>query len=284
MKDASKNPQQTNNILVIGGTGKTGRRVVERLKTREIQVRIGSRAGEPPFDWENPETWAGALDGMDKVYITFQPDLAIPGARKAIEGFTSLAVKNGIQKMVLLSGKGEKEAELCEQVVMNAGVDWTIVRASWFNQNFSESFLFDPILAGHVALPRGEALVPYVDTDDIADVVVEALLNDDHVGQTYELTGPRQLTFKQATEEISDATGRDIVFTTITMDEYEKMLRKYEVPEDIIWLITYIFTEVLVERNSIVTNDIQKVLGRKAKDFAEYARETASTRIWNPAN
>jgi uncharacterized protein YbjT (DUF2867 family) len=267
---------------VIGGTGKTGRRVVERLKTRDIPVRIGSRGGEPPFDWEKPETWAGALDGMDTVYITFQPDLAVPGAREAIEEFTSLAVKSGIQKMVLLSGKGEKEAELCEQVVMNAGADWTIVRASWFNQNFSESFFLDPILTGHVALPRGEALVPYVDTDDIADVVVEALLNDDHVGQTYELTGPRQLTFKQVTEEISDVTGRDIAFTPITMDEYEKMLREYEVPEDYIWLINYLFTEVLVERNSIVTNDIQKVLGRKAKDFAEYARETASTGIWNP--
>jgi uncharacterized protein YbjT (DUF2867 family) len=282
MKDTSKNQQQAKNILVIGGTGKTGRRVVERLKTREIQVRIGSRAGEPAFDWEKPETWAGALDGMDKVYITFQPDLAIPGARKAIERFTSLAVKSGIQKMVLLSGKGEKEAELCEQVVMNAGVDWTIVRASWFNQNFSESFFLDPILAGHVALPRGEALVPYVDADDIADVVVESLLDDKYVGQTYELTGPRQLTFKQVTEEISEVTGRDIKFSSITMDEYAKMLREYQVPEDYIWLINYLFTEVLVERNSIVTSDIQKVLGRKAKDFAEYARETASTGIWNP--
>ena len=283
MKDASKNLQQANNILVTCGTGKTGRRVVDRLKTRDITARIGSRAGEPPFDWENPETWAGVLDGMDTVYINYHPDLAIPGARKAIEGFTSQAVKSGIQKMVLLSGKGEKEAELCEQVVMNAGTDWTIVRASWFNQNFSESFFLDPILAGHVALPRGEALVPYVYADDIADVVVESLLDDKHVGKTYELTGPRQLTFKQVTEEISNATGRDIVFNSITLEEYKKMLREYQLPEDYIWLINYLFTEVLLlSSNSAVTNDIQKVLGRKAKDFAEYARETASTGIWNP--
>lgn len=282
MKDVSKNPQQASNILVIGGTGKTGRRVVERLKTRDIPVKIGSRAGEPPFDWENPETWAGAIDGMDAVYITFQPDLAVPGARRAIEGFTSQAVKGGIQKMVLLSGRGEKEAELCEQVVMNAGADWTIIRASWFNQNFSESFFLDSILAGHVALPRGEALVPYVDADDIADVVVEALLDDKHIGQTYELTGPRQLTFKQVTEEISNVINGGIQFSSITMEEYAKMLRENQVPEDYIWLINYLFTEVLVEKNSSVSNDIQKVLGRKAKDFAEYARETASTGIWSP--
>ena len=269
-------------ILVLGGKGKTGRRVAERLTKLGKTIRIGSRSEQPSFDWENPETWAGALEGMDMVYITFQPDLAVPGALKTIEGFTSQAVKAGIQKMVLLSGKGEKEAELCEQVVMNAGADWTIVRASWFNQNFSESFFLDPILAGDVALPRAEALVPYVDVDDIADVVVESLLDNKHVGKTYELTGPRQLTFKQVIEEISKVTGRDIKFSSITMDEYTKMLKEYQVPEDYIWLINYLFTEVLVDRNSGVTNDIEKVLGRKAKDFAEYARETVATGIWNP--
>lgn len=271
-------------ILVLGGKGKTGRKVAERLNKLGKSIRIGSRSEKPSFDWENQETWAAALNGMDTVYITFQPDLAVPGAREAIEEFTSLAVKSGVRKMVLLSGKGEKEAELCEQVVMKSGADWTIVRASWFNQNFSESFFLNPIVGGQVALPRGEALVPFVDTDDIADVVVEALLDDKHIGQTYELTGPRQLTFKQVTEEISNVTGRNIEFTSITMGEYEKMLREYEVPEDYIWLINYLFTEVLVEKNSHVSNDVQKVLGRKAKDFTEYATETAMTGIWNVVN
>ncbi len=269
-------------ILVIGGKGKTGRRVAERLTKLGKSIRIGSRSEKPSFDWENPATWAGALEGMDMVYITFQPDLAVPGALKAIKEFTSQAVKTGIKKMVLLSGKGEKEAELCEQVVMNSGADWTIVRASWFNQNFSESFFLDPIKARYVSLPKAETLIPFVDTDDIADVVVESLLDEKHNGKTYELTGPRQLTFKQVIEEISNVTGRDIVFDSITMDEYTKMLKEYQVPEDYIWLINYLFTEVLDEKNSIVTNDIEKVLGRKAKDFAEYASETAATGIWNP--
>jgi uncharacterized protein YbjT (DUF2867 family) len=269
-------------ILVTGGKGKTGRKVAERLTKRGKSIRIGSRNEKPSFDWENPETWTGALDGMHTVYITFQPDLAVPGALKAIKEFTSQAVNSGIKKMVLLSGKGEKEAELCEQVVMNSGADWTIVRASWFNQNFSESFFLDPIKAGYVSLAKAETLIPFVDTDDIADVVVESLLNEKHNGKTYELTGPRQLTFKQVIEEISKVTGRDIKFDSITMDEYTKMLKEFEVPEDYIWLINYLFTEVLVEKNSIVTNDIEKVLGRKAKDFSEYAKETAATGIWKP--
>ena len=268
-------------ILVIGGNGKTGRKVAEGLVRNGKSIRIGSRNENPPFDWEKPETWENTLAGIDSVYITYQPDLAVPGARKSIEEFTSLAVKSGVKKIVLLSGKGEKEAELCEQEVMNSGVDWTVVRASWFNQNFSESFFLDPIKAGHVALPKAESLIPFVDTDDIADVVVEALLNEKHNGKTYELTGPRQLTFKKVIEEISETTGRNINFDSITMEDYKRLLSENNVPDDYIWLIDYLFTEVLVEENSVITHDVEKVLGRKAKDFSEYAKETASTGIWD---
>ena len=282
MKDASKNLQQANNILVTCGTGKTGRRVVDRLKTRDITARIGSRAGEPPFDWENPETWAGVLDGMDTVYITYHPDLAIPGARKAIEGFTSQAVKSGIQKMVLLSGKGEKEAELCEQVVMNAGADWTIVRASWFNQNFSESFLLDPILAGHIALPMPDARIPFVDTGDIAEVVVEALINDAHNGKTYEITGPRAMTFEEVVAEIADVTGRDLKYQAVSLEEYSGMMKTAGLPSDYIWLFDYLFREVLSkESNQVVTSDVERVLGRKPTDFRDYVQKMAKTGVWN---
>lgn len=270
------------NILVIGGTGKTGRKVVQKLQARQQNVRIGSRGANPPFDWQDPETWPGAMEGMEKMYVTFQPDLAVPGALDAIEALTKQARRSGIQKIVLLSGKGEKEAELCEQVVIHSGLDYTIVRASWFNQNFSESFFLDPILAGHVALPQAEAKVPYVDTDDIADVAVEVLMNDRHNGQIYELTGPRLLTFPEVVREIAQATGRTIHFTPISLSAYSKMLEELQVPADYIWLINYLFTEVLgTEGNDLVTNDIEKVLGRKPKDFSEYVRETAATGVWN---
>lgn len=219
---------------------------------------------------------------MDTVYITFQPDLAIPSAAARIKKFTSLANKMGVQKMVLLSGRGEKEAQICEQIVMNTAKNWTIVRASWFNQNFSESVFLDPILAGYIALPRAEALEPFTDADDIADVVVEALLHDKHAGQIYELTGSRLLTFPQAIAEMASATGRDIQFQSLTLEENVKLLREYKLPEDYIWIVNYLFSEVLDGRNASTTNDIEKVLGRKAKDFTEYVKETAAAGIWNP--
>ncbi len=269
-------------ILVIGGTGKTGRKVVERLTKLGQNVRVGSRSATPAFDWENPETWSPALEGISKVYITFQPDLAVPGALEAIEDLTKKAAQAGVKKLVLLSGKGEREAELCEQVVMHSGLDYTIVRASWFMQNFSESFFLDPILAGHVALPKPEAQVPYVDTGDIADVVVEVLLNDVHNGQVYELTGPRLLTFEEVIKEISLATERDIVFTKVSLADYIGFLKAADVPADYVWLIDYLFTNVLdAKGNDVISDDVQKVLGRKPKDFTEYVLETEKSGVWN---
>lgn len=271
-----------NNILVIGGTGKTGQKVVKRLSEAGHNVRIGSRSATPAFDWENPETWSQSMEGMDKVYITFQPDLAVPGALEAIEELTKKAKQSNVKKLVLLSGKGEREAELCEQVVIHSGLDYTIVRASWFNQNFSESFFLEPILEGFVALPQAEAKVPYVDTDDIADVAVAALLGEEHNGKIYQLTGPRQLTFKEVIQEISDATGRDIAFTPIALPAYTQVMKQQGVPADFVWLIEYLFSEVLGNPNNAeITHDIEKVLGRKPKDFSQYVKETVATGIWN---
>ncbi|HHC79243.1 MAG TPA: NmrA family transcriptional regulator [Flavobacteriia bacterium] len=272
-----------NKILVLGGKGKTGRKVNDRLIKLGHITRIGSRNEAVPFDWEDENTWPDILDGINKLYITFQPDLAVPSAFKTIKRFTSLAVKTGIQKIVLLSGRGEKEAQRCEQIIMNTDVNWTVVRCDWFSQNFSENFLLEPIVAGHVALPRANILIPFVDTDDIADVVVTALLDDIHTHKIYELTGPRLLTFEQAVNEIAKVTGRNITFEEISLKAYKKMLRAHQIPEDYIWLVNYLFSNVLDGKNSSTTNDIEIVLKRKAKDFSEYVKETAATKIWNPA-
>lgn len=272
---------KTENILVIGGTGKTGRRIVTRLEALGHNVRIGSRSATPAFDWHRPEGWEAALEGMDKVYITYQPDLAVPGALEAIEQLVKESKRANMKKLVILSGKGEREAQLCEQVVIHSGLDYTIVRASWFNQNFSENFLLEPVLDGVVALPQAEAQIPWVDTDDIAEVATKALTEDIHNGQIYELTGPRTLTFKEAVAEIAKASNRDITFIPISIQEYGDGMRKAGLPEDFIWLIEYLFTEVLGNPElAEVSHDIEKVLGRKPIDFSEYVAETAKTGIW----
>jgi uncharacterized protein YbjT (DUF2867 family) len=267
--------------LVLGGTGKTGRRVAERLHARRMPVRLGSRSGEPPFDWEKPATWAPALQGVRSVYVSYYPDLAVPGAVDVVGGFANLAVEKGVPRLVLLAGRGEVEAELAEQAVRDSGADLTVVRATWFMQNFSEDYMIEHILAGAIALPAGDTPEPFVDADDIADVAVAALTDDKHVGELYELTGPRLLTFADAAAEISSAIGRDIPYVPVSLEEHAAVAAEQGVPAEVIELLTYLFSEVLDGRNAHVTDGVQRALGREPRDFRDFAREAAATGVWD---
>lgn len=275
---AKQNTEKT--FLVLGANGKTGSRVVKQLIEKNYNVRIGSRSAETPFDWEDPSTWKPVLKDVDAVYITFQPDLAMPGGVEIISSFSNMAVASGVKKLVLLSGRGEPEAQECEEAVIDSGADWTIVRASWFCQNFSEGNFLEPILAGYVALPAGNVREPFIDTDDIADVVTASLTDDKHNSQIYEVTGPRLLTFKEAVTEIAIAMGKTIHYEEISIDDYKAFLVEYNVPDVIINLITYLFTEVLDGRNESITDGVERALGRKPRDFSEYTNKTAESGIW----
>jgi uncharacterized protein YbjT (DUF2867 family) len=270
--------QQKQTTLVLGGTGKTGRRVALRLAARGVPARVVSRSGEPPFDWENEATWAPALRDVESVYVSYFPDLAVPGALAAVRSFAELAVESGVRRLVLLSGRGEEEAQRTELAVQEAGAEWTIVRCSWFMQNFSENYLLEPILSGEVVSPAKDVLEPFVDA---ADVAVAALTEDGHAGQIYELTGPRLLTFPEAISEIAGATGRKIRYVPVSVEEYASMLSEQGVPAEFVWFVTYLVSEVLDGRNANLIDGVQRALGREPKDFAAYAREVAATGIWD---
>jgi uncharacterized protein YbjT (DUF2867 family) len=281
-----RNAHDKRMTLVLGGTGKTGRRVAERLKARGVPVRVGSRSGEPPFDWEDEATWAPALRDVESVYVSYTvPDIAVPGAVEAVGSFAELAVESEVRRLVLISGRGEEEAQRAERVVQEvsekAGAEWTIVRCAWFSQNFSESYFLEPILSGEVALPAGEVPEPFVDAEDIADVAVAALTEERHAGQLYELTGPRLLTFEEAIGEIAYASGRKIRYVPVSVQEYASMLAEQEVPADYVWLLTYLYTEVLDGRNAYLTDGVQRALGREPRDFAAYVLDTAAAGIWD---
>ncbi len=269
--------------LVLGGTGKTGRRVVERLASRGLPTRIGSRSGNPPFDWDDQSTWDAVLGGVTAAYISYAPDLAIPGATDAIRDFVERAVKQRVRRLVLLSGRGEEEAQLCEQIIQRPDVEWTVVRASWFSQNFSEGEFLDMVRAGEIALPAGEVGEPFIDVDDIADVAVAALTEDGHAGQVYEVTGPRLLTFAEAVNEIAQATGRMIQYVQIPPESFAAGVAEMGLPEDVAWLLDYLFATVLDGRNAYLADGVRRALGREPVDFADYARRIAAAGVWDVA-
>ena len=280
MNGIGEKTQEKKTTLVLGGTGKTGRRVAERLTARGLPIRIGSRSGEPPFNWEDQATWAPTLRNVGAVYMTYYPDLAVPGAVDAVRSFIELAMASGIRRLVLLSGRGEEEAQRAEQVLQDSGADWTILRCSWFSQNFSENYLRDPVVNGEVVLPAGNVGEPFVDAADIADVAVAALTEDRHVGQLYELTGPRLLTFAEAVGEIAKATGREIRYVQVTPEQYASALAAVGLPAEFVWLVNYLFTTVLDGRNAHLTDGVRRALGREPRDFTDYARDAANAGVW----
>ncbi|MFF2350514.1 NmrA family transcriptional regulator [Kitasatospora sp. NPDC058115] len=264
-------------VLVTGGTGKTGRRVAERLTALGRTARIGSRTAPVPFDWADDSTWDAALDGVTAAYLAYYPDLALPGAVGTVEAFAHRAAKAGVEHLVLLSGRGEEAAQAAEAAVAAAGTGWTVVRCAWFSQNFSESFFLEPVLSGELALPTGIAVEPFVDADDIADVAVAALTEDGHHGEVYELTGPRLLSFADVAAELSAATGRRIRFTPVTVEEYRAVLETVGLPGE----FADLFTMVLDGRNAHLADGVRRALGREPRDFADYARAAAATGVWN---
>jgi uncharacterized protein YbjT (DUF2867 family) len=277
--------QENAPILITGGTGKTGRRIAERLAAAGKAIRIGSRRGQPAFDWEDSAGWAAALRGVRAVYISYYPDLLAPEALGRVEALSRLAVTSGVQRLVLLSGRNEPAAQAAEQVVMQAaqqaGADWTILRCAWFAQNFSESLLLDPVRHGEVVLPAGDIPEPFIDADDIADVAVVALTRPGHAGQLYELTGPRMLTMAEATAEIARAVGREIPYRQVSVEDFLALMSQQRLPPDLAGVLSELFTTVLDGRSAYLCDGVQRALGRAPRDFADYARDTAATGVWN---
>jgi uncharacterized protein YbjT (DUF2867 family) len=269
-------------VVVLGGTGKTGRRVAERLSARGTPVRIGSRSARPAFDWDGESTWSTVLDGAGAAYVVYSPDLAIPGAAEVVGRFARQAVEHGVVRLVLLAGRGEEGARRAERAVQESGAAWTIVRASWFSQNFSEDYLLEPVLSGEIALPADGVAEPFVDADDIADVAVAALTDARHAFHLYEVTGPRLLTFADAAAEISRASGRDVRYVPVTSAEYAAGAVAQGVPAEVVDMLTGLFAEVLDGRNAYVTHGIERALGRPPRDFADYATAAARSGVWTP--
>ncbi|MEM1273330.1 MAG: NmrA family NAD(P)-binding protein [Pseudomonadota bacterium] len=266
-------------ILVIGATGKTGARVVNRLEKLGKAVRPGTRHAPIPFDWDDPSTWNAALDGIGTAYVTYFPDLAFPGAVEKVDALCQIAKTSGVERLVLLSGRGEHHAREGEKVVQASGIEYTLVRSAWFAQNFSEGYLRDPILAGHLPMPGGKIVEPIIDIDDIADVVVAALTEDRHAGALYEVTGPELLSFADMAHVMSAEIGRPIRHIPITFEDFHANVAQAG-GAFVADVFTAIARETLDGRNAKICDGVQRALGRAPTSFAVFARKTAATGAW----
>jgi uncharacterized protein YbjT (DUF2867 family) len=268
-------------VLVTGGTGKTGRRVAARLAERGVQTRVSSRSADVALDWNDPDSWAPALDGVTSVYLAYAPDLAIPGATETIRAFVDAARAHGVEHIVLLSGRGEEEAQACERIVAASGLRWTVVRASWFAQNFSEGEFVHMVMNNAITLPARDIPEPWIDINDIADVTVTALTEPGHDGEIYEVTGPEALTLAEIADMISEASGRPIAYVDVPHAGFVTGLQQAGLPDDLVWLLGYLFDTVLDGRNSKVSDGVERALGRPARSFRAFTERMAARGAWN---
>ncbi|MEM7144916.1 MAG: NAD(P)H-binding protein [Verrucomicrobiota bacterium] len=260
-------------FLVIGGSGKTGRRVLERLKALGHQVQSASRSSSPSFDWNDDSNWSDVLAGVQSLYVTYHPDLSVPGASDHIRALLEVAKAQGVQRIVLLSGRGEEEAQHCERLVLNSGIPATVVRCGWFSQNFSESFFRDLLMSGTLAVPNAHVGEGYVDADDIADVATAALTQDGHEGQIYQLTGPELLTFRDIAAIFQEVTGRELSVVDVSREAFVEGLEAAQLPEGMVQLVDYLFNEVLDGRNASLEDGVQRALGRPPRDFRSFLQK-----------
>ncbi len=276
----------TTRVLVTGGTGMTGRRVTRLLAERGVDHRVGSRAGHPGtgtprFDWNTPGTWDGVLEGVDAVYLCYHPDLAFPGAAETVAAFAARAASKGVRRMALLSGRGEQEAQRAEEEVRAVFPRLTVLRCSFFAQNFSEGLFVSAALSGTLALPVGDVPEPFVDLGDVAEVAVGALTEEGHAGELYELTGPGSVTFTEAGKALASATGRPVEYLEVTRDEFVAGAAAEGLPEEVANGLAALFAEILDGRGVETADGVERALGRPATGFAEYVAKAAEAGAWS---
>ncbi|WAU84268.1 NmrA family transcriptional regulator [Streptomyces sp. Qhu-G9] len=274
--------QNTRNetVLVTGASGRTGRQVAEAARAAGLGVRAASRSGDVRFDWYDPSTWDEALRGADAAYLAYTPDIGAPGAAENIAAFARRAQDLGVRRLVLLSARGERQAEPTERALRESGAEWTVVQADWFFQNFSEGLLLEGVRGGEFVFPAGEVPVPFIDARDLAEVVVKALTDSSYVGRTLEITGARLLTFREAMAEISAAAGREIRYTPVSTKEYGAALAGFGLPAEEVAFMEEVFDGLLDGHNARTTDVVRQVLGRAPRDFADFAREHAAAGVW----
>jgi len=259
--------------LILGGTGKTGRRLARRLSEADQDVRVASRSGAVRFDWDDDATWDPALTGTAGVYI-------VPPALRLdwwpdIERLLDRARKQGVSRAVLLGVRGGQldpagSLAAAERALEASGLEWGVVRPTWFMQNFTEAF-FRPGIEqdGVVVAPTGDGAEPFVDVEDIAAVAAALLTGAAERGRAYDLSGPEALTFAQAAEH----------FGARHVDPGEAAwvagATESGIPEDYAQLLGRLFGLIRDGHDAGLSDGVPEALGRPATSFATWAAREA---------
>lgn len=276
--------------LILGGTGKTGRRIADLLGAAGLQVRTAARSNaDVTFDWADEATWSPALEGVAAIYLV--PPAGSLDFAPTVRRLLDAAEQAGVRHVTFLSARGVEfapaEAPLrAVELDLQArpGLTATILRPGWFFQNFSE-YVFLPAIVneGVIAAPAGDGAEAFVDADDIAAVAAATLRDpSSHAGAEYALTGPTAHSFGDVAARISAAVGRPIVHVDEAGDAWVQRMAAIGLPAEYAAMLVGLLDEhVRNGHGATTTDDIDRVTRRRPRSLDDYVAEVAATGVWS---
>ncbi len=280
-------------ILVIGATGRVGSELVKLLTQNGKDVRTATRnpltaSSKFPnmvevieFDYEKPQTFATALAGVEKIFLTVHP--GDNHSDKAAMPLIDAAKKADVQHIVDLTAMGVEQDDtfmlrILEKYIEKSGISYTHLRPNWFMQNLNFGPMFADIkTTGALHLPAADAKISFIDVRDIAAVGFTVLTKPHHEGRAYTLTGKESLNYFQVLEKISRVVGKEISYVPISEGNACAALIKGGIPTDLIERWTDFYRKVRQGLCSPVSPDVELVLGRSPILFDQYANDNADS-------
>jgi uncharacterized protein YbjT (DUF2867 family) len=281
-------------ILIIGARGRVGNELVKLMINAGLNIQVASRyPGEAQlqfkntvkaveFDYDNPQTFAPALRGVEKIFLSVRP--GDNHSDKAAIPLIDEAVKANIEHIVTLTAMGVEKDEtfmlrVLEKYVESSGIAFTHMRPNWFMQNFTSGVMFEDIKkTDALHLPAADARISFIDVVDIAFCAFVILNKSHHFGKSYTLTGGESLSHYDVTRIISQVSGKPIAYIPLNEDEAIARLAKNNVPAGLIERWTDFYSKIRSGFCSPVTNDVELLIGRRPVLFEDFASGNAG--IW----
>ncbi|WP_433511594.1 NAD(P)H-binding protein [Nonomuraea sp. CA-143628] len=259
-------------ILVLGATGRTGRRVVAGLRDRGVPLRAASRSSSARFDWDDARTWGSVVVDVSVIYLVTPEDPTF--SAEQVASFLALARAAGVRRVVLLSGlsAGYGSAPMAsrETAVLEAGMEWTILRPGAFQQNFATVGN-----KGELRVPLGpEPYTAPIAVADIAEAAVAVLTGEGHAGRIYPLAGPRALSYPELLAIVSRETGRTVVYVDEPVERWTERTRAAGVSEAAMNWSLETFEAIRRGEYARLHDGVQRILGRPPREFT--VRETSA--------
>lgn len=273
-------------ILVTGSTGNVGHEVVAQLLARNTSVRAAVRTGDLSdvdgasrafLDFDDPSTFAGALAGVDKVFLMRPPRMS---DHRRMRPFIDAMERAGVREVAFLSVQGAGTNPFVphhgiERYLAKSRVPCTILRPSFFMQNLSTTHLADIRDRDEVFVPAGEGRTNFIDAGDIAEAVAVVLTEPGHAGKAYELTGGEALTYGEVAQALSYACGRKITYPSPSGRQFKERMTAAGHSEEFVRVMASIYRIARLGMAAGTTDELERLIGRPPTTLAEWARRNA---------